>query len=290
MTPSKSPKKPFPPLLKVILLAVIAFAILSYMRSTKPEAIVEKATQKSEIKQARNQYLNTMLNLRGVKISEISESKAEKAYCGSKLSGSYDVYMPAEYNTNTDTSPVISEQFNFILGAGGILPAIELGIINMGKGGIRKIESPSFLAFDSDGFHSKLIPKGSPVILELKLTEISPALPATRDKIFVSEIESKSEVDNKPSKIYRCGEKIMVKLKVFNSRLDELKPLSEFVFTIGRGEQPYWLENSVMNRKSGDRLRIIIPPQMFAFTLSGGTSASFPSDNKDVMIAELEIF
>lgn len=69
------------------------------------------------------------------------------------------------------TGPGADDPYTFRLGAGQVVPAWDLGIVGMGVGGIRRIESPPELAYGEAGLAPD-VPPNAAVTFEVELLDL----------------------------------------------------------------------------------------------------------------------
>jgi len=126
--------------------------------------------------------------------------KGSPALCGQKVTVHYTSMLSD--NKIIDSTRTTNHPLSFELGKGSVIKGLELGIVGMRVGGIRKLTIPPSLAYDDRRFTNTLVPPLSAVGFDVELLGISPVLPEILDIIQVSD----TAIGN--GRIAQCGDTV----------------------------------------------------------------------------------
>jgi len=249
--------------------SLIIFAILvivyiglnnSGRREFKPE--IDGKPAQSGLQQALSDSKNALLNLRGLNVMVKVEGAGAGAVCGQDVRILYTV-KDADGNQLE-----ANDDFSGKIGKTKLIKAIDMGLFNKKSGSEIEIESPSYLAYDVEGFTKPEIKQNTPVRVNLKVLELKPALPASEMGVRSFDTASSAQVNLKGAE---CGEKIDLQLVLWSA--DGAQIITDKTFSVqsGSGEYPMWLESSSVGLASGVIRTVIIPPVYSQFSFSGKT-------------------
>lgn len=103
----------------------------------------------------------------GLIIEDLTTGSGDAAQVGDTLSVHYTGLL--EDGTQFDSS-VGGDPYEFVLGAGEVIPGWDQGLVGMQAGGTRKLTIPPDLAYGTSG--SGPIPPNATLIFEVELVEI----------------------------------------------------------------------------------------------------------------------
>ena len=105
----------------------------------------------------------------GVAITDVRCGSSPVAEQGMTATVRYEAELSdgGEISTGADAT----ERYTFRLGAGQVVSAWDVGLIGMGVGGIRRIDSPPELAYGEAGLFPD-VPPNAPVTFEVELLEL----------------------------------------------------------------------------------------------------------------------
>jgi FKBP-type peptidyl-prolyl cis-trans isomerase len=218
-------------------------------------------------------------------IRDINPGRGEPLVCGQKASIAYTVRTNDE--TLLDDSATADKPLTFRVGEHKVMPAFEVGLVGMHKGGKRIVASSAADAYDAEGFRNESIPAKTRVVFDVDLLDIEPALPDTAENVF-----NIADVTPGSGKIVLCGGQAKVKLivrnvegkKIFDSS-DRDEPI---IFTVGKSEVFLGLEQGVIGMRTGAKRTLIVSPG-FQKTLNGSPSKlDIPFPSKQTVLVDVE--
>ncbi|BCS33417.1 peptidyl-prolyl cis-trans isomerase [Luteitalea sp. TBR-22] len=114
--------------------------------------------------------------LETVQVRDVKAGTGEPAEQGRRLIVHYEGWL---YDSATadhrgqrfDGSRPSGRPFDFVLGAGQVIPGWERGVSGMKEGGIRQLVIPSRLAYGADG-SSPVIPPDATLVFEIELIDV----------------------------------------------------------------------------------------------------------------------
>jgi len=105
----------------------------------------------------------------GLKYYDLVEGTGETPQAGQTVVVDYTGWL--EDGTVFDSSIDAGAPFNFVLGAGGVIPGWDEGIASMKVGGKRQLVIPPALGYGEQGAQG-VIPPGATLIFEVELLSI----------------------------------------------------------------------------------------------------------------------
>ena len=105
-----------------------------------------------------------------LKIEDIEEGTGREAKDGDSVSVHYTGWL--ENGTKFDSSLDRNEPFEFVLGAGMVIPGWDQGVLGMKEGGVRRLTIPSDLAYGASGAGG-VIPPFATLVFEVRLLKVS---------------------------------------------------------------------------------------------------------------------
>jgi len=114
--------------------------------------------------------------LETVQIREIRSGAGEPADTGRRLvvhytGWLYDDAAPGHRGQAFDSSRTSGRPFDFVLGAGQVIPGWERGVAGMKEGATRELTIPARLAYGADG-QPPSIPPDATLVFEIELVEV----------------------------------------------------------------------------------------------------------------------
>jgi FKBP-type peptidyl-prolyl cis-trans isomerase len=112
-----------------------------------------------------------IINTEGLEVSDIMVGTGAEAKNGDLLAVNYTGWL--EDGEQFDSSSG-KGQFQFVIGAGQVIPGWEIGVLGMKEGGKRRIVIPPALAYGENGV-DPVIPPNATITFEVELVKVSKA-------------------------------------------------------------------------------------------------------------------
>ncbi len=175
----------------------------------------------------------------------------------------------------------------FRIGEHKVMPAFELGLVGMEKGGKRLIMASGRDSYEAEGFKNEDVPKDARVVFDVELLELKPALPSILENVFRI-----SDIQQGFGRYLLCGNLVKVHITVRNvegkklfSSEDDGKPI---IFTIGKSEVFLGLEQGVVGMQARGKRALIVSPA-FQKTMNGDEPKhNIPFPPKQSVLVDVE--
>lgn len=224
---------------------------------------LEKKLEDAKVKQApvttlSHQLMNKQLLEADKPYGDIKKGTGKTIYCGQAVTVHYLAKLfdgTVIEDTRKTNKPV-----TFTTGKGQVLPGLDIGVVGMQKGGIRKLFVPASMAYDAKGFANDNVPPGTMIQVDATVVDVNDT-PFDLGKMQVF-------AQNKGSghAPLTCNDVASVVLIVHdtsnNLLLNTTNNDTPLMFQIGQGDVPFGLEQAVLGMKQGGKKTLIIPPEL----------------------------
>ena len=122
------------------------------------------------------QAARAITTLETVQVRDVKTGPGEAAETGRRLvvhytGWLYDSAASDRRGTSFDSSKTSGRPFDFVLGAGQVIPGWERGLAGMKEGGVRELIIPARLAYGADG-SAPVIPPDATLVFEIELVDV----------------------------------------------------------------------------------------------------------------------
>lgn len=220
-----------------------------------------------------------------ITIKDVKMGRGGPAVCGQEATIAYTARTSDE--TEIKDSADAEHPLTFKIGEHKVMPAFELGLVGMEKGGKRLIMASGPDAYEAEGFKKEGVPEGARVVFDVDLLDIKPALPDILENVFRI-----SDIQPGYGRYLLCGNLVKVGVtvrdvegkKLFSSE-DEGKPV---IFTIGKSEVFLGLEQGVIGMQTRAKRALIVSPA-FQKTMNGNDpKLKIPFPPKQSVLVDVE--
>jgi FKBP-type peptidyl-prolyl cis-trans isomerase len=203
-----------------------------------------------------------------IRIRDLKHGEGQPLVCGQKAIVAYKVY--AGTTLLGDDTATAENPLSFRIGEHKVMPALELGVVGMFKGGRRVITASGRDAYRAPGFVREDIDAEARITFEVELIDAQPPLPDAGENPY-----SISEASAGAGKLLLCGNPVKVTLTVKNREGQALysSPADRpFIFHPGQSEAFLGLEQGVIGMRAGGKRSLVVPPG-FQKTMDGKAGA-----------------
>lgn len=212
-------------------------------------------------------------------VKDNTEGSGRFAICGQNVKISYSASTEDKKEIEKDQTA------SFQIGDDKVLPALEVGVVGMKKGGERTVFSPPDKAYGAEKFMRNDFAAAN-VNFEVKLLEVSPELPDSGAYRILGDGRGRDEG-------YSCGSKTKLHValwdvagkRLYSSRDNNGPPIN---FTIGKSEVFLGLEQGVINMMPGMRRNLIVPPAYQKTLLGNVPIINFPLPENQIVLVDVE--
>lgn len=161
-------------------------------------------------------------------------------------------------NDRPDGTPL-----GFVIGARGVIPGWDIGVVGMKVGGVRKLEVPNELAY-GDNSQGDKVPAGADLYFEIELLDVV--------RMGEEDLFDKKDIVVGSGKACKVGDtvEVLYTMKLVNNRIvdtfeDKAKPV---VFRLGPKladgdrEVPRGIVAAMVGMKEGGKRHMRIPPRI----------------------------
>jgi len=221
-----------------------------------------------------------------MKMQDSVEGEGKPVVCGQKVSIAYEALLGDE-KPIADTASK-EKPLNFRIGGSAVMPALELGVVGMKKGGVRTLFAPMHMAYGLKEHARDDVPADSNVQFKITLLDVSPELPEMNDSVF-----RMITVQRGVGKLILCGQPTKIHItvwgvdgkKLFTTHDEGKEPIT---FTPGKSEVMLGLEQGVVGMSASGARTLIVPPA-FQQTMNGNpASTDIPLPENQIVIVDVE--
>lgn len=183
-----------------------------------------------------------------------------------------------------DETRTFNRPLTFVLGKGSVVRGLELGILGMRKGGIRKLTVPGSLGYDNPKFTNTMVPPMSTVHFNVELLEVTPRVPFEDVTVHITDTKAGNGM------VARCGSSVLMHYTASRSDgttvFSTKETNSPVTLVLGDTAAPIGLVKGIESMKMGGA-RTVAMPKILLGTLSGAPTTILPktvSESKDETI------
>lgn len=220
-------------------------------------------------------------------IKDKAIGSGQPVVCGQQVTVNYRSFAIDEKTMDTGKEIEQKEKMDFKIGENKVMPALERGIVGMQKSGERSIFSPGSLSYGVQNFSRDDTPATTDIRFDVKLLEISPALPDYTAFRVIGDAPKRS--------VFSCGTKAKLHVSIWSIDGNKLYDTKEkdndskpVVFTVGKSEVFFGLEQGVLGMYAGMRRNLIVPPTMQKTLHNNTPIVDFPFPKNQTVIVDIE--
>jgi FKBP-type peptidyl-prolyl cis-trans isomerase FkpA len=283
----KREPKPTPPWVMWALIGAAVFAFLTNSQRAGNEKPTFERTSRY-LKDERHFNFKNMQDkivpsTRALSVHEDAPGEGTPAVCGQEVK----VAFTATLDKDTVVDQADKEHpLIFTLGHNAVMPVFEKGVLGIYPGGKRTIETPPMYAYGLEKYKRDDVPEGSQVTFAIELLAATPTVPTNVPyRVFDTAFGSGANIN--------CGDTARAHVTVWGLDGNKLYSTKDeghlpIVFTPGKREVFFGLEQGIIGMIQGGSRTMIVPPALQKPLGGGAAAVAIPLPKNQTVLVDVE--
>lgn len=253
----------------------IAQSVISFFSKTESGQILLKEKIRQELeKKMDGKTLSEFVSAQTGRMAylDIKAGAGKPAFCGAKVTVSYTAFIDKDIQVDASGG----QDITFTIGEKKVVKGLELGLMGMKEGGVRKIIVPPMLGFKGRQLQSNIGLENKVVSYVVSLHTVHAATAKPWYEIQEKKIGEGT--------VAGCGEHVTVRYKAFLPDGTIIPVASEEVaLVLGEGKLPFGLEQGIVGMYEGGLRELTVTPES-AFQYTDVQIKHFPWLEKETPV------